>query len=96
MVGTFKSLCVHIWLKHIKEKNIYVVGKFWQRNYYEHIIRNENELNKIREYIHNNPINWQLDRENSKRIGNYELENEIFKFTKDKTTRPIPESKSSS
>lgn len=29
----------------------------WQRNYYEHIIRNEPELNRIREYIINNPLN---------------------------------------
>ncbi|MEW6087641.1 MAG: transposase [bacterium] len=33
----------------------------WQRNYYEHIIRNEAELYKIVEYIINNPINWQDD-----------------------------------
>jgi REP element-mobilizing transposase RayT len=36
----------------------------WQRNYYEHIIRNENELYRIREYIQNNPLKWDLDREN--------------------------------
>ncbi len=30
--------------------------KFWQRNYYEHVIRNENALLKIREYIQNNPL----------------------------------------
>lgn len=36
-------------------------GKLWQRNYYEHSIRNETELNKIREYIINNPVNWELD-----------------------------------
>ncbi len=36
----------------------------WQRNYYEHIIRNDYELNRIREYIVNNPLQWALDREN--------------------------------
>ncbi len=36
----------------------------WQRNYYEHIVRDENELNRIREYINNNPLQWALDREN--------------------------------
>jgi REP element-mobilizing transposase RayT len=36
----------------------------WQRNYYERIIRNENELSRIREYIQNNPLKWDLDREN--------------------------------
>jgi len=35
----------------------------WQRNYYEHIIRNESELNKIREYIINNPLNWESSEE---------------------------------
>jgi len=30
--------------------------KFWQRNYYEHVIRNEAALLKIREYIKNNPL----------------------------------------
>jgi putative transposase len=34
---------------------------FWQRNYYEHIIRNEKELLEIRQYIRNNPLQWQKD-----------------------------------
>ena len=34
----------------------------WQRNYYEHIIRNEDEYLKIREYIINNPYNWEKDK----------------------------------
>ncbi len=45
--------------------NIYNV---WQRNYYEHIIRNEDGLNRIREYNINNPIQWQYDRENPHHI----------------------------
>jgi len=64
IVGTFKSLSIRDWLRHIKEYNINAVGKFWQRNYYEHIIRNENELYRIREYIQNNPLKWELDQEN--------------------------------
>ncbi len=39
-------------------------GKLWRRNYYEHIIRDERELNRIREYIVNNPAQWDMDREN--------------------------------
>jgi REP element-mobilizing transposase RayT len=39
----------------------------WQENYYEHIIRNEDELNKIREYILTNPLRWAYDRENPER-----------------------------
>jgi putative transposase len=36
---------------------------FWQRNYYEHIIRSKEELIKIRKYILNNPANWVIDQE---------------------------------
>ncbi|MFH1077119.1 MAG: transposase [Pseudomonadota bacterium] len=36
----------------------------WQRNYYEHIIRNDNELNLIRQYIIINPSQWESDKEN--------------------------------
>jgi putative transposase len=36
----------------------------WQRNYYEHIVRNERELRAIQEYILSNPLNWALDQDN--------------------------------
>jgi len=36
----------------------------WQRNYYEHIIRNDEEMNTIRQYIIDNPLKWELDEEN--------------------------------
>ena len=38
--------------------------RLWQRNYYERVVRNESELGAIREYIANNVVNWELDREN--------------------------------
>jgi len=38
--------------------------KLWQRNYYEHVIRNEDNLRQIREYIINNPLKWELDEDN--------------------------------
>jgi REP element-mobilizing transposase RayT len=38
--------------------------RIWQRNYYDHIIRNEKYLNKIRQYITNNPSTWPEDAEN--------------------------------
>ena len=34
----------------------------WQRNYYERIIRDDDELNRVRGYIKNNPVNWKQDR----------------------------------
>jgi putative transposase len=36
----------------------------WQRNYYEHIIRNEDALHRMREYIALNPLHWHEDAEN--------------------------------
>jgi REP element-mobilizing transposase RayT len=70
IIGTFKSLCVNKWLIYINENKIDAIGKFWQRNYYEHIIRNENELYAIREYIINNPFKWAEDIENPINLSN--------------------------
>lgn len=38
--------------------------RIWQRGYYDHVIRDEHDLNRIREYIFSNPLAWALDREN--------------------------------
>jgi putative transposase len=38
--------------------------KLWQRSFYEHIIRDEKDLVRIRQYIEDNPAQWQLDKEN--------------------------------
>jgi len=40
------------------------MGKLWQRNYHDHIIRNEQSYNHISEYIVNNPKNWKADKFN--------------------------------
>jgi len=58
IVGAFKSLSTNAWAQ----------GKLWQRNYYERIIRNEIEYMKIRQYIQQNPLNWENDRNNQKNI----------------------------
>lgn len=55
VIGSFKSRCINENLKYIEENDLNELGKFWQRNYYERIIRNHNELNKIRNYIWENP-----------------------------------------
>lgn len=36
--------------------------RIWQRNYYEHVIRDEVELNRVRQYIHENPLTWASGR----------------------------------
>ena len=39
-------------------------GRLWQRNYHERIVRDEAELDRIRQYIVDNPAHWALDMEN--------------------------------
>ena len=41
----------------------------WQRNYYEHVIHSEEELDGTREYILNNPLQWELDTENPANVN---------------------------
>lgn len=48
----------------INQKSNTPGNRIWQRNYYEHVIRNEDDLNEIREYMITNPLKWELDREN--------------------------------
>jgi hypothetical protein len=52
----------------------------WQRGYYEHVIRDEESLNRIREYIFNNPMLWELDRENPQAKGKDEFDVWINSF----------------
>jgi putative transposase len=39
-------------------------GRLWQRNYHEHVIRNDEDLNRVRQYIVDNPAHWERDPEN--------------------------------
>jgi REP element-mobilizing transposase RayT len=65
-----RSLSTFIWdfksavTKRINDLRGTPYTSVWQRNYYEHVIRNEDDLNEIRQYVVNNPLKWDLDREN--------------------------------
>ena len=50
--------------KRINQSRNTRVNPVWHRNYYEHVIRNENELNDVRQYIVDNPAKWDTDEEN--------------------------------
>jgi len=58
----------------------------WQRNYYEHVIRNEKELELITKYIEYNPMNWQLDRDNSENINQSPPFSNVEDYIKDAET----------
>jgi putative transposase len=76
LIGAFKTTST----KRINEMRDTSGISFWQRNYYEHIVRNEDELNQIREYILYNPLQWQFDRENPERIQSKVYDNQWSHF----------------
>ena len=62
VIGAFKSITTNEYIRNVKNKNWLSFNKyFWQRNYYERVIRDDNDLNRIREYIVNNPAKWEED-----------------------------------
>jgi len=59
IVGQFKSISTTEYTRNVKQSHWPPFhNKLWQRNYYEHVIRNDDELNTIREYIIQNPRRW--------------------------------------
>jgi putative transposase len=65
IVGAFKSLTTVSYTHGVKQLGWPAFrGKLWQRNYYEHVVRNEESLRQIRQYIADNPAQWDFDREN--------------------------------
>lgn len=65
IVGAYKSLVSNGCLDVYKSKNE-IMGKLWQRNYYENIIRTEQSYHNISDYIINNPEKWEGDKFNRK------------------------------
>jgi putative transposase len=69
IVGAFKSLTTDLYIHGIKQSGWPPFrGRLWQRNYYEHIVRDDESLNRIRQYILDNPANWASDRENPQTV----------------------------
>jgi REP-associated tyrosine transposase len=68
IVGAFKSLSTDEYIRGVKKLGWpRFARKLWQKNFYEHIIRDDDELNKIREYVRQNPLMWTCDRYNPER-----------------------------
>lgn len=60
IVGAWKSLTASEWLKRCKSAGVHM-GAFWQRGYYDHVIRSEEEYFYICRYIEENPLRWSED-----------------------------------
>ncbi len=62
VVGAFKSLSTNDYIRNVKQNHWQRFNKkLWQRNYYEHIIRDEKSYYQISEYIQTNHLKWQDD-----------------------------------
>jgi len=61
----FKSMTTNEYIHGVKNNGWpSFPGRLWQRNYYERVIRDEDELMALREYIQYNPRDWDTDPEN--------------------------------
>ena len=73
VIGAFKSITTNRYIQMVKENIVPAFEKrIWQRNYWDHIIRDENDYNKITEYILNNPLTWIDDKLNNNEDIKYE------------------------
>ena len=78
LIGAFKTIST----KQINFTRKTSGAPFWQRNFYEHVIRDDHSLNRIREYIVTNPLQWDLDRENPQAQGRDEFDIWLATFKK--------------
>ena len=75
-VAGFKSIAT----KRINDMRGTPRVPIWQRNYYEHVIRDEKSLNRIREYILTNPERWESDKENPLKYADDEFDLWLMSF----------------
>ena len=65
MVQWFKTMTTNEYMRGVKTLAWPAFpSRLWQRNYYEHVVRDEDDLDRIRAYITDNPAQWASDHEN--------------------------------
>lgn len=65
VVQSFKTFTTNDYIRHVKNSSWPPFpGKLWQRGFYDHVIRDEEALQQIRQYIRDNPRRWAQDPEN--------------------------------
>ena len=85
VIAQYKSIVT----KRINEHRNTSGVSVWQRNYWEHVIRNERALDAVRRYITENPRRWDLDRYNANATGKDPLAEEIRHTSRASTRRSI-------
>jgi len=67
MIDWFKTMTTNEYIRGVKKYNWSRYDrKLWQHNYYDHIVRTENDLTRIRNYIKYNPSNWNTKKRHTK------------------------------
>ncbi len=75
IIQWFKTMTTNEYIRRVRESGWpRFKGKLWQRDYFDHVVRNAESLDRIREYIRDNPLRWSLDRENPDRTGDDEFD----------------------
>jgi putative transposase len=65
LMYSFKSFTTNQYIQGVKNNQwLPFQGKLWQRGYYDHVIRNEEALIEIQQYITHNPAQWSVDENN--------------------------------
>lgn len=60
VIGAYKSLTTDEYIRGVHDQNWpSFPGRLWQRNYFEHIVRDDDEIDRIRKYIADNPRQWE-------------------------------------
>jgi hypothetical protein len=85
------NACIHSIIRAYKSAVAYATNAvenqrgalLWQKNYYEHVIRNDDELNNIGWYIINNLLNWQSDRDNPQNTRKLSAPEQVDEYVKD-------------
>ena len=81
IVDWFKTMTTNEYIRGVKQLSWpSFPGKLWQRNYFEHIIRDEKSYDKIRAYIATNPERWDCDIENPERKKTDEFHQWLISF----------------
>ena len=74
VIGAYKSLTAVAWLRHIKSTGMECSARIWQRNYFEHVIRDDDDLEQKRQYIRDNPLKLKRKEQNEQRTGHGQTE----------------------
>lgn len=63
VVGAFKSLSTNAYIRGVHGSGWRpFAGRLWQRDYYEHVVRGDADLARIRAYIAHNPARWEAEK----------------------------------